>query len=258
MTESGFLVPPQYGPSEWYFTKTERVSQEGSWTQLRVQVMRWRGVDQDPGKADQAEQVGEYERNYSLLDTFCPFRQYRDGVWRDYALIAPEYTRTSVMDLSTGEVIAREAWPIAEDDLAFDGRELWKKGEEIPGRGFCPAQFYVPDWWDDNDGSILPGSKYWSPEDERITGEVGFVAGCYWGDDSTWKIRHLDLSRITDGVLTGDDRFGYIELTRGQRLADAVTYDPGDTPAEDRVEIAVRTTFGGDGRVLWKWWEEGT
>jgi hypothetical protein len=45
-----------------------------------------------------------YERNYGLLQTFEPFRQ--GG--RDFALISPQYTGTSVLDLATGHVIAEE------------------------------------------------------------------------------------------------------------------------------------------------------
>jgi hypothetical protein len=40
----------------------------------------------------------------------------------------------------------------------------------------------------------------------------GFVAGCIWGDDSSWKIEFLDLSEIASGVIKRDARFGYIEM----------------------------------------------
>ena len=81
-------------------------------------------------------------------------------------------------------------------------------GEEPGTFGFCPTGFYVPetkhlgeDW---GDGEIV------GPD-----GQFGFVCGCIWGDDCSWKIQHLDLSKITEGVLTHDDRFGYIELMGG-------------------------------------------
>jgi hypothetical protein len=38
------------------------------------------------------------------------------------------------------------------------------------------------------------------------------VWGCIWGDDSSWKVQYLDLSRIQDGLINRDERFGYIEL----------------------------------------------
>ncbi|MGD0811448.1 MAG: hypothetical protein ABSA91_17335 [Acidimicrobiales bacterium] len=54
------------------------------------------------------------------MDTFEPFR-IGD---RNFALISPHYTATSVMDLATGEIIA---------------------GEQPSSGGFCPVGFYVPD-----------------------------------------------------------------------------------------------------------------
>ncbi|MDX2087961.1 MAG: hypothetical protein SFX73_08930, partial [Kofleriaceae bacterium] len=103
------------------------------------------------------------------------------------------YTRTAVLDLATGTVIAEEA-------------------EDAPGSGFCPVGFYVPDWWDVRDGSIIPGSEYWNADREWLSGDFGFVWGGYWGDDSSWKVQHLDLSQIRDGIIKRDDRFGYVAL----------------------------------------------
>jgi hypothetical protein len=79
------------------------------------------------GAGAESEKVCEYERDYGLLATFEPFRQ--GG--REFALISPHYTGTSVLDLATGQVIA------AEPDSSS---------------GFCPVGFYVPDWWDLHDG----------------------------------------------------------------------------------------------------------
>lgn len=36
--------------------------------------------------------------------------------------------------------------------------------------------------------------------------------GCYWGDDTSWKVQYLDLSRVQQGIISRDDRFGYVEL----------------------------------------------
>jgi hypothetical protein len=125
-----------------------------------------------------------------MLQTFEPFRQ-RD---REFALISRDYTRTAVLDLASGKVIAEEVHTGA------------------PGYGFCPVGFYVPDWWDVKDGSKLPGSEHWSADDEWPIGDFGFVWGCQWGDDSSWKVQYLDLSRVQDGVIGRDERFGYLEL----------------------------------------------
>jgi hypothetical protein len=59
---------------------------------------------------------------------------------------------------------------------------------------FCPAEYYVP--YSQNKGA----------------GAFGFVAGCVWGDDTSWKVQFLDLSKITEGVLKRDSRFGYLEI----------------------------------------------
>lgn len=63
------------------------------------------------------------------------------------------------MDLSTGEIIA---------------------GEKPDSGGFCPVGFYVPDWWDIHDGSLLPGSSGWSDDYEFPKGHLvlyGDVSG---------------------------------------------------------------------------------
>lgn len=61
-------------------------------------------------------------------------------------------------------------------------------------------------------GAKLPGSEYWHADDEWPAGDFGFVWGCYWGDDSSWKVQYLDLSRIEEGMISRDERFGYVEL----------------------------------------------
>jgi hypothetical protein len=136
------------------------------------------------------QRICAYERNYAMLQTFEPFRQRG----RELALISRHYTTAAVLDLVSGTVIAEEVHNGA------------------PGYGFCPVGFYVPDWWDVNDGSTLPGSEHWSGDDEWPLGDFGFVWGCQWGDDSSWKVQYLDLSRVQDGVIGRDERFGYLEL----------------------------------------------
>ena len=80
------------------------------------------------------------------------------------------------------------------------------------GVGFCPIGFYVPDWWDVNNESVIPGSEHWDADHEWPIGDFGFVWGCYWGDDSAWKVQCLDLSRVQQGVVRREERFGYVEL----------------------------------------------
>jgi hypothetical protein len=182
VVETDFELPSLPKPRDAYAVKiTKRANAPGTWDSSVVEVFR--RTDAGPQK------VAEYVRTYAMLHTFEPFRQ--DG--HDYALISPDYTRTAVLDLATGEVIAEEA-------------------EESPGSGFCPAGFYVPDWWDVHDGSIIPGSESWNEDRQWPKGDSGFVWGCHWGDDTSWKVQHLDLRNIREGIIKRDDRFGYVKL----------------------------------------------
>lgn len=180
-----FEIPSLPKPRDKYFVKSSpRPNRPGTWESVHVQVFR-RG-----SSPENSEHVGEYLRNYAMLQTFEPFRQQN----RDFALISRSYTKTAVLDLASGAIIA-------EEDEA--GR---------PGSGFCPVGFYVPDWWDVHDGRVIPGSEYWTIDQEWPVGDFGFVWGCHWGDDSSWKVQYLDLSRIQNGVIRRDERFGYVEL----------------------------------------------
>lgn len=180
--ETDFEFPPRPKPRDRYFVRgTPKQHGPGKWNSAIVEVFRRGSAGDEPHK------VCEYERNYGLLGTFEPFRQGN----REFALISRDYTATSVLDLSTGVVIA----------------------EETPSEmGFCPVGFYVPDWWDLHDESIIPGSAHWSEDLEWPSGEFGFVWGCVWGDDSSWKVQHLDLTEIQSGVIRRTERFGYVEL----------------------------------------------
>jgi len=178
-----FEIPLQPKPRDKYAVKCSRkVNQPGTWDSTIVEVFRRTGTK------GRFEKICEYERNYSPMQTFEPFRQ--GG--REFALISRDYTRTAVLDLESGCVVAEEL--------------------DTCGEGFCPVGFYVPDWWDVNDGSIIPGSEHWNADREWPTGDFGFVWGCYWGDDSSWKIQYLDLSRVQEGTVRREERFGYVEL----------------------------------------------
>jgi hypothetical protein len=152
--------------------------------------------------------VASYDRNYSMLQTFEPFRQGD----RHFALVAPNYTATSVIDLPSGEIVA---------------------SEEPDPRGFCPVGFYVPDWWDVHPAEpphvlqghppeepfLRPGTLNWRDEHEWPNrGDFGFVWGSVWGDDSSWKVQYLDLSEIQNGVVRREERYGYVKLAANTKL----------------------------------------
>ncbi len=46
------------------------------------------------------------------------------------------------------------------------------------------------------------------------------------GDEFRWKLQYLDLSRLDEGVINRDERFGYLELMPELPLAQAVQLDP--------------------------------
>ena len=54
--------------------------------------------------------------------------------------------------------------------------------------------------------------EYWNADQEWPVGDFGFVWGGVWGDDSSWKLQYLDLSRVQEGIIVRDERFGYLEL----------------------------------------------
>lgn len=183
--------------------------------------------------------IGGYERNYNsqgmAADTFYPFQYNND--W--YALYSKDYTATRVAKLT-------------------DTFEDWC-GEERHTNGFCPTEFYVPrsnvfemqqpeTGWKfayrtfDNEYSSkekLMAEFYGREMDADGFREelhisrfikqeylsLGFLSGCVWGDDSSWKLRFIDLSKLDQKILTITEKFGYWELPELQQLHECVKID---------------------------------
>jgi hypothetical protein len=176
-------------------------------------------IDREPGKwqtaraeiferdGETTRKIGHYDRNHAgwVETTFAPFEQ--DGRW--YALYAPDYTATRVMELPSCK------------DLG---------GEEPHTNGFCPVDYYIPY----EHAAVMKAGD---------AGRFGFVAGCIWGDDSSWKIQYLDLSEVSRGVVVRREAFGYIPMPhRVARLADCISLD-GYSKEYPRAEIAVGVTY---------------
>jgi hypothetical protein len=157
--------------------------------------------------------IGEYIRNYSSFGhaTFYPFKISEE--W--YALYSAKYTATRVMKLNDTSI---EDWC----------------GEEESAHGFCPTEMYIPKY-NKFSGQLNQGDEqksyfYYTVDNEydndlefendAKTGSLelsaycnfGFLSGCVWGDDSSWKLRFIDLSEIPDKKLKIEDKFGYWEL----------------------------------------------
>lgn len=211
-------------PAPYYAKVLEDVkNRPGSWNSQRIGIFN---------RSD--EQLGEYLRNYSsVMRTFHPFKLY--GEW--YALYSKDYTATRLMKLPSCEDIG---------------------GEEREAGGFCPVDYYVPTLHNLELAEHDPPCNHpkrctvkHRPECPSTTGKPpygcickeewaehqkthdiwtfpdrihGFVAGCVWGDDSSWKIQHLDLSRANEGILVRSERFGYIEMG-ADTLEEAIDLD---------------------------------
>jgi len=171
--------------------------------------------------------VGSYARNYpSLYSTFHPFV----SKGKELALYSSHYMYTRVMVLPECKDLG------GEDKDSVDYKDH-----------FCPVEFLVPHYRKitypaDKDGGEL---ESWLKGDEcfedkynngkNILGPIqycdfGLVAGCAWGDDSTWKIQFLDLSEADKGIINRDDRLGYVELPFNVNLKDAIdvnAWEPG-------------------------------
>jgi hypothetical protein len=206
----------------------------GTWNSIRVGVFR--------SEAEKKEQVGEYVRNYpSLFETFCQFS--KGG--RDFALCSPDYTGTRIMELPSCKDIG---------------------GEERQAGGFCPVEYYVPTYGNCEGERVNEPNKKGLKDRLEVDAErsrngpvyyhrFGFVAGCGWGDDSSWKIQYLDLSKAEVGIIKREARFGYIVLPGNLRLRDAIQlryYNPeGKEDWEHRIRISVETAFDmRTGRVI--------
>lgn len=164
--------------------------------------------------------IGEYERNYSILyDTFYPF--FLEGKY--YALYSRNYTATRIMSLP-------------------DCKDLG--GEEPHSNGFCPTGYYVP-YLDEVCYKSYQQYLDDTEEDKVIgpMGQFGWVCGCVWGDDSSWKIQFLDLRGAAEGKIIRDERFGYRELLGGaDKLSSAVNIEAFDKKELEKDNLIIEIT----------------
>ena len=189
----------------------------GTWNSTKVSIYRDNDYDVKADVYRKGILIGEYLRNYSNygFETFYPFKI--DNDW--YALYSADYTATRVMKLHADKI---EDWC----------------GEESHSNGFCPVEFYVPKFYLIQETYNVTGSDekkthdlYYTDCDytqeelkEFIHNEsllkaeycnFGFLCGCVWGDDTSWKLRYIDLSKVPEKILDITDKFGYWELPEG-------------------------------------------
>lgn len=116
-------------------------------------------------------------------------------------------------------------------------------GEEPSGGGFCPVEYLVPDIVSFHKEPVpeQPGSFHYREALEPSN--VAFVAGCIWGDDSTWKIQCFDLSQAEQGIIKRDERFGYVAMPKEITLADTVSVRRYPDTGAVIVTLAVLQTY---------------
>lgn len=215
---------------------------------------------------DNGTQIGSYFRNYHSFgdSTFYAFEQ--NGKW--YALYSRDYTCTRIMSLPDcvdigGEVPENEGFCPVElyvPQICFqklsqaDPRPYNPRHDPERWATKVPHDGYVEYRWDQSQEFKDTCKKFDAEFDEWMNkypyvteyAPWGFVAGCHWGDDSSWKIQFIDLSKASDGIITRDDRFGYIELPSGVSLESAID-TRGFKPERPFIEIALPTTFNING-----------
>jgi hypothetical protein len=87
-------------------------------------------------------------------------------------------------------------------------------GEVYKPAAFCPTDYYVPDAFD---------------------GKFGFIAGCHWGDDSSWKIRLIDLRDPANPLFR--ERFGYVAMPNTDvKLSDIIQIERCDEGVEIKIQ----------------------
>ena len=204
------IITTKKFPNTPFIIETSPIeNRPGTWNSTKVSIYRDEIL------------IGEYIRNYSNYgqQTFYPFKQGDD--W--YAVYSANYTTTRVMKLH------------------IDRIEDWC-GEENDANGFCPVEMYIPSYITSICKFKIKDeeheSEYYVTDcpssieefDEELNNppvkldycDFGFLCGCIWGDDSSWKIRYIDLSQIPNKVLSVIEKFGYWEMPNSLTLKECI------------------------------------
>lgn len=156
---------------EKYYIQTSPIKNKpGQWNSTLCEIYNSKG-----------EKLGEYIRHYNgfAKETFFWFTQNE----KDYALYSGDYNTISVMSLPDCKPIKLN--PDCVSQL----------------QNFCPVEIYVPRFKDSGPGREQLHKAYEEYDNYSGFSTLGFVAGCVWGDDSSWKLNLLDLSNIDRGEL---------------------------------------------------------
>jgi len=177
----------------------------GTWNYTKVEILD-----------SEDKVIGSYERNYPshAENTFAPFTLDGEN-W--YALYSKNYTAVRIMELPSCKDIG---------------------GQENDGFGFCPTELFVP---------IISVSTYkgtfridrlnedWPKFDSHINKfhTKAFVLGCIWGDDTSWKLRTIDLNKAIKGEVVSEEQFGYLEIFHSCSAKDIEVYEDSMPKSQD-------------------------
>jgi hypothetical protein len=196
-----------------YKVAVKSVHPRGTWGHSEISVFYAKG-----GLFNR--RLGGYTRNYPGhgLGTWYPFSH--GG--KDYALYSRDYTSTRIMELPSCRDIG---------------------GEEPAAWGFCPVEYCIPEivYFEKQPIPEKPDSFHYHIK--KAPSEVAFVAGCIFGDDSSWKIQCFDLSQVESGFITRDERFGYVAMPKGVSLQDAVSLKRSEETGTVIATLAIMQTF---------------
>ncbi|HEY6307286.1 MAG TPA: hypothetical protein VI488_12600 [Candidatus Angelobacter sp.] len=195
-----------------YKVIVKSIHPRGRWGRSEISIYATGGVFK--------RKLGGYTRNYPAhgLSTWYPFSRGE----KDYALYSPEYTYTRVMELSSFKDIG---------------------GEDPDPDGFCPVEYLVPEIRHFEKEPDPEGKAPYVYSLKKTPSDVAFVAGCFWGDDSSWKIQCFDISRIESGIIKRDERFGHVAIPKGVTLKDSVSLERDEDTGAAVVTLPVMQTF---------------
>lgn len=190
-------------------------------------------------------EIYAYERcPSSYASPFHPFRQWKDGVWRHYGFITPGRFGFSVLDMESGTVIP--LWnprPMRRWEMqSFVAHQFW-------------TYDFKPSYSDSDDslpaiiaeeGSDYEVSKYDLDELEAFNNQFAIVSGSYQHDVGLEEsVKYIDLSRLDEGIMTSDQRFGNIDISGD--LDQMVDY----SPQMKLFNFKVPHSFRMDGSLHW-------
>ena len=204
------VITKRFSGTPFTVTCSQVENRPGTWNSTKVSIYKGETM------------IGEYLRNYSDAgqDTFYPF--FQNGQW--YALYSADYTALRVMKLHDEAI----------EDWCGDLRKE---------NGFCPVEVYVPKYNTIHEAYMQGDQKhefdYYTVDSDvtelefiqesKLEGYRGttycdfaLVCGCIWGDDHSWKIRHIDLSDIENKNLIISEKFGYWEMPSSLKLKQCV------------------------------------